>query len=127
MIVLFFQSCILYKKTNIDIIIEDDNNLGIPLADIKITNNNTSLQFSTDFEGKSTLIGLKKGSYEIEVSAIGFYPIKVNITDIDKSIKQMKFKMNPFLNKNDTIEIKWSGGKGLMIDEKGNLKTIQLE
>jgi hypothetical protein len=110
-------------KVNISIKVLDEKGNGLPESIIELSGKDTVLVNKTDFEGKLILQDLKIGTYKLNISYIGHYPIKDSIILITQE-KELYFKMNSSIGL-DSANIKWNGGWVTFEDEKGQLRSVK--
>ncbi len=97
------------NKSVIKGIILDESNLPLPGATISIPS--LKVGVSADFNGNYELLNIPKGSYEIQISFLGYQTLKETIT-LTNTIQTKNFSLLPKVDKLDEVVIKGSIGKG---------------
>ena len=124
-LVLSFTFCSAQQRIKVlKMKIVNEQKTGIPEANIKITNSDTTINFKVDLEGTIDIKNLKTGLYQVSAFAVGCfnlsnYPIKIinNNTMIEIEMKQLDGL------KSGSVE--WSGGWVTLEDKQGKIMSIR--
>ncbi len=104
--------------------IVDEQKIGLPEANIKISSSDTTINFKADLEGNIDVKNFKTGLYQVSSFAVGCfnlsnYPINIttNNTMIEIEMKQLEGL------KSGSVE--WSGGWVTLEDKQGKIISIR--
>ncbi|HVI46119.1 MAG TPA: TonB-dependent receptor [Chitinophaga sp.] len=97
---------------------------GAPVKGASIRIENTNHGAHSDDNGNYIIKGLKKGSYPLFISVIGYKPVSTQVTLTDNSVDALRFVLEPDINSLEEIQITDKQGivnghvsSGLRLDE----------
>ena len=114
------------QNNRVDVFVKvfDVEGNGLPGSLLNFKGKDTTFFAKTDFEGNLALKGLKMGTYQVDVSYVGHYPLKGYSVLIDR--EQLSFELKSGLDL-DSIDIRWQGGWVTFEDENGKVKSVRMK
>ena len=121
---IFCYSCNAQQNIVLRLNIVDEKKIGIPQAEIILSNKDTSIVTKADLEGKLKIIELKKGTYKIYVSAMGYYILNDHSIKLKSERQQLYVEMK-LANNLPNVNVEWEGGWVTLKDKEGNIISIR--
>ena len=102
----------------------DEQKVGLPEANIKISSSDTTINIKADLEGNINVKNFKVGLYQVSAFAVGCFNLSNYNINITKNNTMIKIEMKQLKGlKSDPVE--WSGGWVTLEDSQGKLISIR--
>lgn len=124
--VVFFHSCGAQETVVLNISVLDENKVGIPHAEIKLSTGKSTIIKKTNLEGETSIGGMQKGSYAIDVSAVGYHTLKNYSIRLESDQERINVEMQS-PNNLSSPNVEWDGGWVTLEDKEGKIKSIRLK
>ncbi len=120
-----FISCTSQEvKINAEVRIVDENKNGLPEAQIKMYNSDTTIDTKADLNGLLGLKNIRAGTYKLDVEAVGYYKLSAYAITLSNAQENLKIEMIPASGINDA-HVEWSGGWVTIEEKNGEIKCVR--
>lgn len=112
---------------NVQGVISDENGIYVPGANVVISE--LSKGAITDFDGRFTLVGIQEGTHTLEISYLGYAPIKQEVSVSSGETTSVNIVMNPINMELDEVQVTaygLSGQSKALNTQKNNLNITNV-
>jgi hypothetical protein len=123
--VLSLASCSAQQKVAVlKIKIVDEQKIGLPEANVKISSSNKTINFKANLEGNIDVKNFKTGFYQVSVFAVGYFNLSNYTINIANNNTMIEIEMKQ-LKGLKSASVEWSGGWVTLEDKQGKIISIR--